>query len=88
MKGHVCSDVSPPPRRSRVTHMDREDSVPLDGHGTCMWRSVALGGARRVRGHGACAHVSAKETRCPSEGQSLRGVVEPHATAAAGSTPR
>ena len=30
MEGHVCSDA-PPPRRSRVTHMDREESVPLDG---------------------------------------------------------
>ena len=42
----------PPPRRSRVTHMDREESVPLDGAWnmhwmTCTGESMALAGGGR-----------------------------------------
>ena len=60
----------PPPRRSRVTHMDREESVPLDGawnmHVESLWLSW---GARRCSRHGARAHVSARRLAFPSDGE-------------------
>ena len=63
---------TPPPRRSRVTHMDREESVPLDGawnmHVESLWLSWGARRCSRQR-HGARAHVSAKETRFPSDGE-------------------
>ena len=74
MEGHVCSDV-PPPRRSRVTHMDREETwierkVSLSmGHGTCMRRvrgSRHSGGATRSRGARHARRTSRGSTFQPS----------------------